>query len=323
MEIEERNRVNRLIRQLEEAESLTAGEPEGMLLEILRSLLRADGYCVESYALPDYPDLDYLAQRDNGDERAPSRIAIDFKYYHRTSNISVHAVEGFLRSRAIPGINRLMLISNVPHARQAVAEAERNNPFGVQLLDMDDLRAWVARQELETNLDGLSIGGMLRALSRVFARRIAVDPNAIDQLEWRDVERLLAEVFDGLGFEVTLTSAAKDGGKDVVLECTCKGVRSGFIVEVKHWRSGKTVGHGCVTDFLKVIVREKRSGGLFLSTYGFSDTAFEALSQVDRQRLRFGDREKMLALCTTYLKMESGLWTSEQPLPEILFERTS
>jgi restriction system protein len=101
-----------------------------------------------------------------------------------------------------------------------------------------------------------------------------------------------------------------------------EGSLRSFIIEVKHWRSGQRVGPGAVSKFLKVVVREKRAGGLFLSTYGYADTAFEALSQVDQQRLRFGDREKILGLCMTYLRMESGLWIASQPLPELLFEAT-
>ena len=323
MEIEQRNRLNKLIRRLEQGEFEGPGDPEEAFLEILGPLLSADGYELQRYYFREDPGVDHLAKRADGDSRAPTTIAIACKYYHRTSNISVSAVEAFLRAREMANVDRLLLISNVPHTEAALRAAEANNPFGVELLTMGDLREWVARQGLATELDGLSVDGMLRALSRAFARRVARDPDALQHLEWRDAERLLAEVFDGLGFDVELTPPAKDGGKDLILNCVFAGTRRSFIVEVKHWRSGHRVGPGSVTDFLRVIVRENRAGGVFLSTYGFTGTAFEGLSQVDRQCIRFGAQEKIVGLCTTYLRTESGLWTSAQPLPELLFEGTT
>jgi hypothetical protein len=39
----------------------------------------------------------------------------------------------------------------------------------------------------------------------------------LDHLEWRDLERMMARVMEGLGFKVTLTPPSKDGGKDLIL----------------------------------------------------------------------------------------------------------
>ena len=76
---------------------------------------------------------------------------------------------------------------------------------------------------------------------------------------------------------MTLTPPAKDGGKDVVLRCYVQGRQAEYFVEIKHWRSPSRVGGGALRDFLNVIVREGRDGGLFLSTYGYCDNAFDQL----------------------------------------------
>ena len=104
-------------------------------------------------------------------------------------------------------------------------------------------------------------------VSRKFARLIAQDPRALDELEWRDIERTIAEVFDGLGFSVTLTPPSKDGGKDVVYYMHGPRTMCGLHREIKHWRSGSRVGGHALRNFLNVIVRESRQGGVFLSTY--------------------------------------------------------
>lgn len=57
---------------------------------------------------------------------------------------------------------------------------------------------------------------------------VARNPNVLNHLEWRDLERLVAELFDGLGFQARLTPSAKDDGKDVVLTCEVSGSLSEY-----------------------------------------------------------------------------------------------
>ena len=59
------------------------------------------------------------------------------------------------------------------------------------------------------------------------------------------------------------------------------------------------------------------------STYGYCDDAFEQLSEIDRQRLRFGNKEKVVALCRTYVKARSGIWSPPEHLAEVLYEGTT
>ena len=133
---------------------------------------------------------------------------------------------------------------------------------------------------------------------------------------------MLAEVFEGLGYGTELTPASKDGGKDIVLSFVASGESRSYVVEVKHWRSGKRVGEAKVQDFVEVIASERRSGGLYLSTHGYTGDAFRSLTEVERRTLRFGDEEKVAALCKTYLKAESGLWTPQPDLEELLYKGT-
>lgn len=72
-----------------------------------------------------------------------------------------------------------------------------------------------------------------------------------------------------------------------------------------------------------MIVRERRGGGLFLSTYGFCDNAFEQLREIDRNVIRIGDGNKIQALCRTYTKAKAGIWSPPENLVEVLFEGTA
>jgi hypothetical protein len=125
---------------------------------------------------------------------------------------------------------------------------------------------------------------------------------------------------EGLGFECQLTRPSKDGGKDLILMWRAKSGDQSFIVELKHWRSGKRVGRSAVADFMSVIVAENRTGGLLLSTSGYSADKTEGLTEVTREKLWFGEKSKVVLLAKTYIRMCDGLWSPPDILPEVLFE---
>jgi restriction system protein len=54
----------------------------------------------------------------------------------------------------------------------------------------------------------------------------------------------------------------------------------------------------------------------------FCNNAFEQLTEIDRQRLHFGEQEKIVALGRTFDKVEAGIWTTPEDLTEVLFEGT-
>ena len=71
-----------------------------------------------------------------------------------------------------------------------------------------------------------------------------------------------------------------------------------------------------------VVVRDGTAEGLFLSTYGYTANAIESLSQIERRKLRFGDEEKIVGLCRTYVKTRSGIWSPPTKLSDVLVEGT-
>lgn len=177
--------------------------------------------------------------------------------------------------------------------------------------------------ELDENFDRIEVNEIIQAVSKQFAELVARDPRALEQLEWRDLERMLAEVFSGIGFEVKLTPPSKDGGKDIILQCVVSGRMHSYIVEIKHWRSSTRVGGSALKDFIGVVVKEKRDAGIFLSTYGFTSNAFEAISEIERHKIRCGEKEKIISLCKTYVDAQNGLLLSSELLPAILTDGTS
>lgn len=141
---------------------------------------------------------------------------------------------------------------------------------------------------------------IVRNMSAAFARLIAEDPNALDDLEWRHLEHTMAEVFNGLGFSVVLTPPAKDGGKDLILSCKVTTGTRTYVVEIKHWPSGKRVGPKEIRQLLNIVVRGGRAGGLIISSSGFSAPACAILASVEHLPLRTASRTAIITLCKLY-----------------------
>jgi hypothetical protein len=158
-----------------------------------------------------------------------------------------------------------------------------------------------------------------RCISRAFAELVAQDPTHLRTIEWRELEHMLRGIFDGLGFDTTLTESLKDGGKDLILRFTIHGREHDYFVEVKHWRSGKRVGEKPVRTFIDVVFRERARGGLFLSSSGFAEATLRWITGVERHGVRLGGEDKIVTLCRTYLQMPSGVWARQSHLEDLLF----
>jgi len=308
-----------LVRRLGDASS--PRDAESLMGEILEPLLEEDGYAIQSTGQQRDLGVDFIAHKPTVNGQGSERLAIEYKHFaQRAVGVdTVHRVLGAAQSMGIP---RALLVTNSRFTFAAREAVRRNTPIGIELLDIDALRSWIGRIEEVPSVDVDQVNLIRRELSRKLIKLILKNPRYLDEIEWREMERLLAEVFEGLGYEVRLTPGSKDGGKDIILTCHVEAQAHSYYVEVKHWRSGQRVGTGAISDFLNVIVNEEVDGGLYLSTYGYCSNAIESLTEVQRQNLRFGSEHKVVALCKSYIKAMSGIWSPDGTLSEVLYEDT-
>jgi restriction system protein len=293
-----------------------------VLSRLLSPLLDAEGLDLfepESHGL----GVDLFAARRNDDQRSEqyrASIAIEYKHHGGGKPIDIDAIDQLTANIGRTPYDRAMLIGRFGFTRAAVEAARLREPVRVELLDLEGIGAWIRRLEVGKPGYAEKVQILIRSLSHKFAKLVSQSPDALNHLEWRDLERMMSRVMEGLGFECELTPPSKDGGKDLILVWRAKSGDQSFIVELKHWRSGKRVGMSSVYDFMNVIVAENRTGGLFLSTSGYSADRTEGLTEVTRDRLWFGGKQKIVLLAKTYVRACDGLWSPPEILPEVLFE---
>lgn len=160
----------------------------------------------------------------------------------------------------------------------------------------------------------------IESAAKRLAEIIAMNPDALESLEWRDLERVIAVVFAGLGFDVELTRGSKDGGKDIILAFSAHEKRLSFLVEIKHWKTN--VGSAEVKKFLHIVAHTNTAGGLMLASSGFSRSAIESLTEFERRTLRFGTKRKIVTLCKHYVKAVEGTWYPPRQIDQVITEDT-
>lgn len=143
-------------------------------------------------------------------------------------------------------------------------------------------------------------------------------------VEWRDLERVLREVFEKMGFMTRLTRSGKDGGFDLELQFRhLNGFRT-FLVEVKHWAgSGKKPGRTALRSMIDVIARAADgTTGLLLSSTGFTTDVLHGRTEIEQHAIRLGGQSKIVSLCQDYLRGVSGLWAPTTDLADMLLQGT-
>ena len=310
-----------LERFIADSSELDAAHAEQRLLPILRELLAHDGFTLIEEVRPDSVATDYLAT--SSDDAEEISLGIEYKHYGQSRPADVQAIDQVILSATRRELDRVVLLSRSGFTNAALRAAASHHPVELELLDYDGLRGWLARVDKAGREPHSRVVKAIEALSRELALAVADNSAALDALEWRDLERMMAVVLARLGFDAELTPASKDGGKDIRLTLREENnVLRSYVVELKHWRSGKHVGSSHISDFVQVVAREGHECGLFIATYGYTSDAFAALTEVQRMKVRIGSQRKVVDLCRTYVKAETGLWSPTGNLPDLLFKDT-
>lgn len=111
-----------------------------------------------------------------------------------------------------------------------------------------------------------------RFFNQRYVEALRRSPSDIYLLSPHDFEKLVAEIFDGFGYEVELTKRTRDGGRDIIAIKRAE-VNVRFLIECKHPDRRKHVGIGPVRELLGVKTDEGASKAILATTAYFSKDA--------------------------------------------------
>lgn len=241
-------------------------------------------------------------------EGVKRRIAVEVKLGFRL-DMFAKAIEQARRIRAAGRYDRALVVvaGKVPETERRRAETE--GVGYIDLLGIPELRSWLWKHvpALQLRAGEPTCAQIIREAMRAIAERLARAPDEIATIEWRDLERVLREIFEGMGFETILTRGGKDGGFDLELSTEGDTGRETYLVEVKHWADQKP-GKSHLRKLFRVTAKEKARKGILLSSSGFAPSIYEGFTEAERSTVALGGRDKIVGLCKTYYRLGGQLW---------------
>lgn len=316
MDIKTKIQINKLIDEMlaceERQYQKSILNSERIFYDIITPLLEEEGYEVDS--APSYDNfIDLTAKNQDG-----YSIGVEFKSRKlNRSRLNLAADQLFSQKMTY---DRLMFISSDQISDDLRSFIDTKYPGQIEMLDLKNVRAWLNDIFTNSETEEVYCENIIKKTSILLAEAVASSVNFLQNIEWRDLERMLAMVLDELGFDVELTPGSKDGGKDLIAQCNFAGSNRTYLIEVKHWRSSTKVGISHINSFVSVILKEKADRGLFLSSGGYNNNVFESLTVTQKKHLTLGNSSNIHHLCQLYTKKRSGIWTPPEDISSLIFE---
>src|SRR5262245_48805606 len=148
MDANEKVLLQQHISQLESQNSwLGPREAETMMMSILKPLLQEAGYTVE-HTRPRGRGFDFVARQPESGAAGANSMGISYKHMSRPLGLEyVHSQMG--AQAAQHDFKRVMLITKSYFTSSARELVRQQDPLRLELIDIDALKAWAARIEVE------------------------------------------------------------------------------------------------------------------------------------------------------------------------------
>lgn len=125
-------------------------------------------------------------------------------------------------------------------------------------------------RQIVTNLT-LSVSDLIAA--------VAKNPQVLYEINPRQFEEIIAEVFDRHDFEVQLTQRTRDRGRDIIAISSALGIRTKFIIECKRYAKNRPVSVSLVRELYGTQVQEGANLSILATTSRFTTPAKEFASE--------------------------------------------
>jgi restriction endonuclease Mrr len=167
------------------------------------------------------------------------------------------------------------LIATDFHLLKTLARKERwddNTPVA------PDTFSLYSQFDLGALTNGRTIISISMAVNSQLVKYLLEFPERLFQLTPRQFEELIAELFNGFGFQVELTSPTRDNGRDVIA-VKCAPAKVKYLIECKRYLPAHKVGLAVVQRLQGVTFGEGANKGIIATTSGFTDPALAALAR--------------------------------------------
>lgn len=111
--------------------------------------------------------------------------------------------------------------------------------------------------------------------SEALVKNLKKQPNDVRNLSPRNFEKLLAELLTDMGWEVELTKATRDGGRDILAYMNTELGQLLCLVEAKRYREDRKIGVDLVRTLYGTLCDYQANSAMMVTTSSFSRDAQE------------------------------------------------
>lgn len=112
-----------------------------------------------------------------------------------------------------------------------------------------------------------------------FISLIKDKPDLLFNITPRQFEELIAELFHSFGFEVELTKATRDGGRDIIAVNETLDIKTKYLIECKRYSPNNKVSVSIVQRLYGVKMSEAANKGILVTTSSYTRDAREFASK--------------------------------------------
>jgi hypothetical protein len=125
--------------------------------------------------------------------------------------------------------------------------------------------------------------GDIQFVNATFLERIKYRPEDIYKLGHREFEEMIAELMGKRGYDVTLTPATRDGGKDLIIAKNKDIGNFIYYVECKHYQPDNSVGVHLVRELGGTVLADRVTAGIMITSSYFTKKAVEYSHKLEHQ----------------------------------------
>lgn len=207
-------------------------------------------------------------------------------------------------------------------AAAAAQEVQDNIGFPIYLWSWDTVALRMRSSGDEPMSDETTIVLVeVMNFARLLLGKLIEHPHLLNAIDDHHFEELVSTLLFDLGLkDVELTPMRKDGGKDIVAtHIDSDGNHSRFVIECKHWVSGKKVTMRWAIRLMSVRRKDNADGAILLSSSGFGPRLLDQEVTLAADKLYLRGTGQLFRWIQLWERQYGSIITEPVP-PEVLFE---
>lgn len=163
----------------------------------------------------------------------------------------------------------------------------------------------ISDQLIVPSTDIQVVAPKIEVIGEALATRLKGEPQSVYNLSSREFEYLVAELLSDMGWEVSVTRATRDGGKDILAFLKTEFGKLLCIVETKKYRRDRKVGIAAVRSLYGSLADAGASTSMLVTSSTFSSEA-RAFASKHEYTLSLRGYEDLVRWITQYKRRSSS-----------------